>query len=398
MKLSWKDYILSHKDREAYDEGVDLLIQSIIDIKANAETNFLHLSEHPTLVTLSRSSLKKEAQLAFFHSIRKSSLLEKNYSHFALVGMGHQACTMKVDPREIFRLAPKRRIPTFNDLMKCGSLERIQALVPKQTMAEEKLESHALIPPLILEAIVELDSLNAQDILLACIQKIQSLKKVEPRETQIPQEETTPEAPTEQIDSWEEFTEDDLANLSETAEDKRSSDLIKQQKKKVVKDTNPGLADEPKEDDTFDTEDRYFEQRFSRILIFLWSVIHEGSSIKPVHITICNKDSTLIWLDSIHEKCLGPSLPPQPQTMLPPPFPIQMNTNLGLDSVAVAMTKLSDAWGKKIEMEVQEKEEREKKKKEKSFEKLSDVQQRTLILIITTEDDTDDTLPSMKPT
>jgi len=62
MKLNWKDYILSHKDREAYDIGADQ-IQLIIDPKANVDTNFLHLSEHPTLVALSRSSLNKEIQL-----------------------------------------------------------------------------------------------------------------------------------------------------------------------------------------------------------------------------------------------------------------------------------------------------------------------------------------------
>ena len=407
MRLSWREYILSHKDREAYDEGADL-IQSIIDPKSNAETSFLHLSEHPTLVVLSRSSLNKEIQLSFFHSIRKSSLLAKNYSHFALIGMGHQACAMKIDPKEIFRLTPKRRVPSFNALMNCSSKEQVKSLCPVQSMIEEKLESHALIPPLLLEEIVKLESLDAQDVLLTCIQKIRTLKPKDHVEIQIAQDTTDLSSPTASEEStWEEFTESDLANMRVSEEEeKRSSARIKGKQRKndnrdeSGKDPLPEIVTQPKEDEGFDDDNRSFERRFARILLFLWSIIHEDSSIKPVHIAICSRASTLEWLDSTHDKCLGPSapLPPQPQSILPPPFPMQMGTNLGLDHAAVAMTKLSDAWGKKIELEVQEKEERDKKKKEKAFEKLSEVQQRTLILITATTKDSDDTVPDMKPT
>jgi len=271
------------------------------------------------------------------------------------------------------------------------------ALTINPTMVEDKLESHAIIPPLLLEVIVKLDSFEAQYVLVACITKIRSLGGKNPVPDQHTEESQNTES-TVNLDNWEEFTEDELANKREGDEEKRSSARIKDQQKKQVDDQNR-QSDEPSgEDKAFDTDDRFFEQRYYRILLFLWSVVHDEAGVKPVHINPCSKVSTLEWLDSLHEKCLGPSLPPQPQAMPPHPFPMHTVPNLGLDSAAVAMTKLSDAWGKKIQMEVQEKEDREKKKKEKSFEKLSEVQQRTLTLITATERDSDDTVKSMKPT
>ena len=46
---------------------------------------------------------------------------------------------------------------------------------------------------------------------------------------------------------------------------------------------------------------------------------------------------------------------------------------MNLNNTAVAIHKLSDIWGRTINLEEQEKEEREKKLKDKGFEKLSEV-------------------------
>ena len=177
MRLNWKNYILSHKDRKAYDEGADKL-QTIIDPKDSAEICFSYLTEHPTIVILTKSLATKEVQMTFFHTSKKSLLLEKDYGHLALIGVGHQACAMKIDPSDIFHLSStKKKIPSFEALIKCKTIDDITHLVPSNEMLKEKLDSHAIIPPLLAEKLFVSDSLRAEDILLTTIKTIHVLKQ-----------------------------------------------------------------------------------------------------------------------------------------------------------------------------------------------------------------------------
>jgi len=134
-------------------------------------------------------------------------------------------------------------------------------------------------------------------------------------------------------------------------------------------------------------------------LRFLWSILHEDKAVKAVRLAPCCKRSTLEWSDSIHEACgLGSHQEAPLPPFSPPPGPAPRMEIGGFDNAAIAMAKLSDAWERKIEMEVLEKEDRDLKKKEKSFEKLADVQKKALVLITATSADTDETVHSMKPT
>ena len=90
----------------------------------------------------------------------------------------------------------------------------------------------------------------------------------------------------------------------------------------------------------------------------------EANPPQPLH-----KASTEAWLDDLHDKHLKKTTL---QHQLPHPSST-IQDKLNLNNAAVAIHKLSDIWGRTINLEEQEKEEREKKLKDKGFEKLSEV-------------------------
>ena len=428
MILNWRDYLSTHKDKEEYERNADQ-IQSIVDGKAQASANFLDLCDHPTLVVLTRSPTDKDVQISFYHSTRKSELLTKTQERFALVGFGRRACAMRVDPKEMFRQPTKKqKVPSFNTIMNCASIEDISGLTSSQTMVEEKLESHAILPPSLTDSLYDQESMHAKDILFIFIQCIKQLKFImnlgkEGEEISLA---TSTELEVAPMDTggmdWSEISDSEIGNArteesvpktragTRKAKERGSEEIgappVTQEKpyQLVTKDGTPKSTEVTKttidlnESDSFDSEDRFFERRYGNILRFLWSIVHEDSAVKPTRLNPCCRKSAMKWADTIHDSCLhsGTPLPPQ---FTPPPgqAPVRLEMG-GFDNAAVAMAKLSDAWEKKIEMEVQEKENRDQKKKEKSFEKLADVQKRTFILMTAKEGDSDSTVPEMKPT
>ena len=46
------------------------------------------------------------------------------------------------------------------------------------------------------------------------------------------------------------------------------------------------------------------KKRFSRVLLFLWGMIHEVNTVKPTRISLCTKASTEAWLDDLNDKHL----------------------------------------------------------------------------------------------
>jgi len=423
MILNWRDYLSTHKDREEYERNADQ-IQSIVDGKAQAAENFLDLCDHPTLVVLTRSPTDEDVQISFYHSTRKSELLKKTHERLALVGFGRRACAMKVDPKAMFRLSTKKqRVPAFNAIMNCTNMEDIDGLTASQTMVEEKLESHTILPPSLTDCLFDQESLNAKDLLFTFIQCIKQIKFIMNMGEGEGVSMTSSESEAAPIDTsldWSELSDTEMGNAriedpapktragTKKAKRRESEEIgappVTQEKDQMTKDGTPKPADHTettitiKESEAFDSEDRFFERRYGNALRFLWSIVHEDTAVKSTRLHPCCRKSTMDWADAIHDSCLqsGTPLPPQ---FTPPPgqAPVRLEMG-GFDNAAVAMAKLSDAWEKKIEMEVQEKENRDQKKKEKSFDKLADVQKRTFILMTARDTDSDETVPDMKPT
>jgi len=420
MILNWQDYLSTHKDKMEYEKNADQ-IQSIIDNKVQAPANFLDLCDHPTLAVLTRSLAGKEVQVSFYHAVKKNKLLTKTHDRFALVGFGRRACAMKIDPKEMFKQSSKnKKIPSFNRIMKCDSTGDIESLIPTQVMVEEKLESHSILPPSLLDCLYEQESFHAADILLTfvnCIKKLKLMMNIQSAGEGCSTSSEPSICTTKELENeWNDLSDSEIGNARAEApkqnrtvtrtraKDKEANGDLpivsqeKHQKEDEVDTPQEALTKDSTEAEEFDSDDRFFEKRYGSTLRFLWSVIHEESSVKPTRLTPCCKKSTMDWADSVHAACLDQATPLPPQ-FTPPPGPAPMRMELGgFDNAAIAMAKLSDAWERKIEMEVQEKETRDQKKQEKSFDKLADVQKRTFILITAKETDDDERVPDMKPT
>jgi len=374
---NWREFFQFHKDRAEYNANAEQ-IQKIIDPKDNAVTSFSHLVDHPSLVVLSKSLSAKEIQATFYHSNLKPSLLSNNHEHTALSGFGKRACAMKIDAKELFRLtSQKKKVPTFEQIMKCNDVEDIGKLPPAETMTETKLEAHAILSPFLTELLFSEDSFQAVDVLDRFIVGIKFLK------TQIAQKEMREDVDQQDLDpTYENMDEGDVANASVPVEDTDETSMEE---------------NEVEEEYTFDNSDREYEKSFGRVLQFLWGLVHEESVIKPTRLSPCAKISTEEWLDKVHdahfkkEVSLPPFMPPTP-TAAPP------GHDLGLNNAATAIHKLSDIWGRKIDFDEKEKENKEKKKKEKGFDKLSNVQKNTFTLITATVDDSDENVKDLKPT
>jgi len=55
---------------------------------------------------------------------------------------------------------------------------------------------------------------------------------------------------------------------------------------------------------TVNKEENLYKKRFSRVLLFLWGMIHEVNTVKPTRLSLCTKASTEAWLDDLHDKHL----------------------------------------------------------------------------------------------
>jgi len=397
---TWKTFLDTHKDRAEYDVHADC-IQRIISTTDSASTSYLHLMDHPSLVCITRSSIGGEIQATFFHTTRKTSLLSSEHMNLALLGFGSRACVVRIEPKEMFKVWANKKIPSFEEIMKCKDLTDITNLKTNDETKDNMLEAQAVLPPILAETLYDLDSFRADNVLLRFILKIRSLKQSSrdqapldpvPRDTpDIAQGNDTLNDISNTEDSYEYLDDADLANMrmDSPREDSTSAALTV---------PNESTVTQTQTDGTFDTAEGSFEAKFGRVLEFLWGMIHEDKTVKPTKIVPCGSPAVMNWADTIHDKCLGqPQLPPLPPFHPPTPGPNYPDTS-GLSNVATAMTKLSHEMAKKNELEMVSKQANEKEKSEKSFKNLSNVQKHIFILITATEFSTDEDIDQMQPT
>ena len=203
---TWREFIQAHKDQEEYERNVESN-QKIIDPKDQPTTSFAHLMDHPTLVTLTKSSIEDEVQATFFHSKVKFSLLSSEHDYLALSGFGERACAMRVNAKENFKISStKKKIPSFEALMKCSDTDDLLALTPKDGWEESKLESHAILSPFLTNIFLSEDSVKAQDVLIRMILGIKLIK------SQSELEEDHQEKST--VSTREELDDEDISNKS----------------------------------------------------------------------------------------------------------------------------------------------------------------------------------------
>jgi len=258
---TWREYLLYHPDRDVYDSQASG-IQSLIDPNETPQNNFRLLSENKILVCLTKALMGNNIQLMFFNSIKKTAILNSKSEYFALSGFTERASAIRMDPNDIFKMTSRKlQFPSFEEIMRCTSRDIIEQLVPNQTMDSEKMDHHAILPPLLSEALMELEDLEPINVLLQLITKIRSLK------TQVFEEEE------------EEYV--DITNIAVNENDDEDDDNGQEVPEKL----------------TFDDDDRSFEKRFYRPLRYLWCLIHAADKIAGVLTLTCNIPSTIAWLD-----------------------------------------------------------------------------------------------------
>ena len=144
-------------------------------------------------------------------------------------------------------------------------------------MGSEKLNSHTLLPPELVDPLFELEDFSAQKFLLISVKKMQ--KQIQ---------ESLPALE----DTQEQEQDPDEENL-----DQANEEIMLNNREAVVK---LAIASAEKNIQFF---------------LFLWSIIHQDTAIKTVTAILCTKLFTMSWLDKIHDyflpKCglLSPQRP-----------------------------------------------------------------------------------------
>ena len=346
---TWKAFLQSHEDRDKYIEQADS-IQKLVSPNENPQNNFRLLSENKTIPCISRSQWNKDIQITFFHSTKKIAILSPDSDCFGLIGFSERSYAVRLNPEEIFRLSSqKKRIPSFEDLLSCRSIQQVNELVPNQSMDLEKLQSHALLPPELLDTLFDLEDFSAQNILIILVKKI--YEKIQ---------ESLPNADENKDQDKDSDSEEDLDEANEEAtlsEKEMETELV--------------LSSA--------------EKKYSKILTFIWSIVHHDNSVKSVAAIPCTKPSTVCWLNKLHEDFLSRKgfLSPQRPSLRNYPSP---SANIAsFQNVATSLCRLSNTLEHHHEQELKTKEEKQKKKEKQEFDKLSEVQRNTIILLTVKE-------------
>ena len=406
MMLSWNDYLKAHRDKTEYDAHAEH-IQSIINASDSALISFSHLVRHPTLVCITKSSIGKEIQATFNHETRKTSLLSSEYVNLALMGFGTRACAIRIEPKEMFRVSANKKIPSFEEIMSCTTIEEVANLKATTDSPDNFLEAHAILPPILSENLFDLNTYKADEVLLSFIHRIRSLKSisnqtpVDGTEAEMNQLDQSTETSQTSESSFEMMNETDLANLRmNSSRDEQEPTPPAQPTETAMTVQGNSTITQTQGDHQFDNPDGTYKAKFGRVLEFLWGVVHEEKQVKPTKIVPIGSPSVMAWADAIHDKCIGPIQHHQlPPFHPPPPTPaLNYQDPTGLSNVATAMTKLSNEMARKNELELVTKQSNEKEKSEKSFKNLSNVQKNIFKLITVTEEATDEDIDELKPT
>ena len=419
MYLSWKSFLEEHEDKMEYNLESEL-IQGLINQSEKEETSFQHLAENPTLVVLSKSTTSDlDIQLTFLHHRKKKEVLSREFDHLALVGFGPTATAVKMNIKDLFRTSPKKHQPSFNEIMACSSLEDFMNLTPSAIMDENKLTSHAVLPPFLAEILIKEDVFSAPEILLLFIKYIRQLRKNEKiyGAKIFPDPEYYTHGPPDEVpfaelsDSEMETQENNEKNSESMNPEAENAETQAPTEENEEEANIPTPADQQHaEASGFDNPRRIFEGSYGPILFFLWNVIHHKTHVKGTAITPCNKPSTRAWSKKVHETHLKNS----GHHVTPSPAPRDQNSpnfnnstkptydltspdsnQQGFQNVATSFNRLSHVMEKKMENDIKAREEKTSSKKNKNYDNLSEIQKNTLILITAMQGQSDDDVPNM---
>ena len=367
---NWKEYLQDNLDRHIYDEEAGAL-QVLINPSENATNSYRLLSENKPIVCISKSPYQNSINTTFFHTMKKTSILSSESECFALNGFGKRSYAVKIIAKELFKPAKKEgKLPSFEDIIKCKSIQDITSLSPSDTMIEDKFDNHALLPPILADLLFDLENFSAKIILLKFIQKIKSIKA---KSHTLNKENPNV---SEEEEEWEDINNTDPNTIPIPASE------------------SPESTED--DDEIFDDIGRTFELKFGKILKFLWGTIHQEKLVTGVNLHPCSLPSTTAWLDKVHEENLEKTVNKNIKNLQNNfTSPQTSNSVTDFQNVATSISRLSNTLENHHEHELKIKKEKDKKKDEKNFDNLSIAQQNTLLLITTTENQTDEDLEEL---
>ena len=124
----WQDWF----DKHGAKDGLNDLAESIQETfrnEAEPENKFCHLTENKNLVLMTRSPHSDEVQFTYYHSLRGSQLLGKQF--FGLMKVGVRETAVRMDPDTLFKTSTvERYVPLFDALLRCSSKDDIVNLLP----------------------------------------------------------------------------------------------------------------------------------------------------------------------------------------------------------------------------------------------------------------------------
>ena len=225
-----------------------------------------------------------DIQATFNHTIRKTSFMDPNPSHFAMTGFGNRA--IKINTNELFKCTPAtRRVPDFKQLLKCQTREKIMALPLGEDATN--VDFYAILPPCLTQELFNKDNFSPTHILLKFISKINQMHATTTTTNDTPGD-TSEDVTTPPDNADDNNTDSSPTNVTQTQTTTESS-------------TNDTSTTENEVDDV---TPHPMQPAFRRVLNFLFECIKSPRVIEAVPTQICNTPAAETWLDREHNTSL----------------------------------------------------------------------------------------------
>ena len=204
MILSWSDYLRSYTANADYNKNLPDL-QSLIPESENDFNSFRHLVDNKFIICLTKGA-ENEIQATFCHSILRKSFTDKNPTCLALTGFGTRATAVRIAPKEIFFKSSEKKIPPFQDILRCTCENDVTAL--KGDREKKKVDNYAIIPPFLAVELFDEEEMNPMQVLIRMLKKTTRLIKRPERQEDDDHEDN--QSDEVEVLEAEELTDDDL--------------------------------------------------------------------------------------------------------------------------------------------------------------------------------------------
>ena len=282
MRLSWKHYLSSHASAATLNENASNIQKAFHPID-NPTESFQKLCQQPNLVVLSKSPIPNEVQASFLHTRRFESILQTKPHHNALTGFGARATAVKLNPVDLFTYAAENKVaPSMPQFLNCTETHEFKQIPSDNTNSEVRIPVFAVLPPFLADHIYDIEDWNADNILLIFVNVIKEWR------TQQLQKLTTNDTTGNNNNNNNEISADDANN--ETTNNNN------------INNNNSSADDNMAANEALIALQA--DDIFHNILIFLWGIIIDNDTTKPVHLSICPRALTEAWADEQHQHLL----------------------------------------------------------------------------------------------